>query len=228
MHYETDKNNHGLPFNPFKSCVVPRPIAWISTLGRNGSANLAPFSQFNIVGWDPPYIMFAASAHPVGAERKDSVRNVQETGEFVFNMATYDLRHAVNKTGLYVDSNVDEFELANLEKAPSLYVKPPRVAAAPVHFECTHQSTIVLPGNSPETLFHVVIGKVIAIHIKDEFITKDGKVDIARIRPLARLGYLDYTSVESIFTMPVETYGLADAFKRGMGGEAKGRVAAAG
>jgi flavin reductase (DIM6/NTAB) family NADH-FMN oxidoreductase RutF len=228
MHYETDKNNHGLPFNPFKSCVVPRPIAWISTLGRNGSANLAPFSQFNIVGWDPPYIMFAASAHPVGAERKDSVRNVQETGEFVFNMATYDLRHAVNKTGLYVDSNVDEFELANLEKAPSLYVKPPRVAAAPVHFECTHQSTIVLPGNSPETLFHVVIGKVIAIHIKDEFITNDGKVDIARIRPLARLGYLDYTSVESIFTMPVETYGLADAFKRGMGGESKGRVAAAG
>ena len=86
----------------------------------------------------------------------------------------------------------------------------------------------MLPGNSPETLFHVVIGKVIAVHIKDEFLTKDGKVDVARIRPLARLGYLDYTSVESIFTMPVETYGLTDAFKRGMGGESKGRVAAAG
>ena len=112
--------------------------------------------------------MFAASAHPVGAERKDSVRNVQDTGEFVFNMATYDLREAVNKTALYVKSDVDEFELANLEKAPSLYVKPPRVAASPVHFECVHQSTIVLPGNSPETLFHVVIGKVIAVHIKDE------------------------------------------------------------
>jgi hypothetical protein len=89
-----------------------------------------------------------------------------------------------------------------------------------------HQSTLVLPGNTAETAFHVVIGKVIAIHIKDEFITRDGKVDIARIRPLARLGYLDYTSVESIFTMPVETYGLADAFKRGMGGESKGKIAA--
>ena len=108
MHYETDKNNHGLPFNPFKSCVVPRPIAWISTLNRKGAANLAPFSQFNIVGWDPPYIMFAASAHPEGAERKHSVRNVQETGEFVFNMATYDLREAVNKTAMYVDSDIDE------------------------------------------------------------------------------------------------------------------------
>lgn len=225
MHYETDKNNHGLPRNPFKSCVVPRPIGWMSTLSRHGKANLAPFSQFNILGWDPPYIMFAASAHPVGAGRKDTVRNVQETGEFVFNMATYDLRDAVNKTGLYVDSDVDEFELANLEKTPALYVKPPRVAASPVHFECLHHATMVLPGNTPETAFHVVIGKVIAVHIKDEFITKEGKVDIVRIRPLARMGYLDYTSVESIFTMPVEDYGLADAFKRGMGGEAKGRVA---
>jgi len=128
MHYETDKNNHGLPFNPFKSCVVPRPIAWISTLSREGCANLAPFSQFNIVGWDPPYIMFAASAHPVGARRKDSVCNVQETGEFVFNMATYDLRDAVNKSAMYVEADVDEFELAkrNPRSTSSRRGSPPR------------------------------------------------------------------------------------------------------
>lgn len=131
----------------------------------------------------------------------------------------------VNKTALLVDADVDEFELANLEKAPSLYVKPPRVAASPVHFEYIHHSTTVLPGNSPETAFHVVIGKVLAVHIKDEFLTPEGKVDIMKIGPLARMGYLDYTFVDSVFTMPVEEHDLAAAARRVMGGESKGRVA---
>lgn len=206
MFYEPDKNDHGLPFNPFKSCVVPRPIGWVSTVSQTGHVNLAPYSQFNSLGYDPPYVMFSASAHPVDARRKDSVRNAEETYEFVFSMATWDLREAVNTTSRYVDADVNEFTVAGLEAVPSRLVKPPRVAASPVHLECRYHTTLVLPGHRPETAFHVVVGRVVGVHIKDEFITQEGRIDIVKIRPLARMGYLDYTTVDSVFTMPIAEY----------------------
>ena len=198
MFYEPDKNDHGLPYNPFKSCVVPRPIGWISTISKRGIVNLAPYSQFNILGWDPPYVMFSANTHFDG-RRKDSVVNAEEMGEFVFNMATYELRDAVVKTSEVFDFGIDEMALAKLTPASCRFVKPPRVKESPISFECRFYQTVMVPCDSPGSMNNLVIGRVVGVHIADEVIGKDGKLDILKIRPLARMGYLDYTSVTDIF-----------------------------
>jgi flavin reductase (DIM6/NTAB) family NADH-FMN oxidoreductase RutF len=199
MHYEPGVTPHGLPFNPFKSCVVPRPIGWISTTSREGRDNLAPYSQFQMVNYDPPMVMFSANRNARGA-RKDTVVNVEHTGEFVWNMATWALREAVNRTSEELPHGGDEFAHAGLAKVPSLHVKPPRVAASPIQFECRHVQTVQLPGNGPTGSVDVVFGRVVCVHVDDAFL-RDGRIDIEAIRPLARLGYHDYTSVEHVFTM---------------------------
>ena len=201
MFYSTAKNDHGLPFNPFKSCVVPRPIGWISTVSHDGIVNLAPFSMFNQLGYDPPIVFFSGSNRPGTGTRKDSVINAEETGEFVVNMATWELREQVAITSRFVEPNVDEFEVAGLNKLPSVMVRPPRVAESPVHLECTYHSTLTIPANQRHSVHHVVVGQVIGIHIRDDVLTPDGKLDVLKIRPLARLGYTDYTSVTEMFTM---------------------------
>jgi flavin reductase (DIM6/NTAB) family NADH-FMN oxidoreductase RutF len=200
MQYDPALDNHGLAYNPFKSCVVPRPIGWISTTSEDGIDNLAPYSQFQMLTYDPPIVMFSANQTPEG-RRKDSVVNVEATGEFVWNMATYDLREAVNLSSKMVDPSVDEFAMIGLAKAKSERVKPPRVAESPIHFECVYMQTVRLPGNGAMGTIDMVIGKVILIHIRDDVIDKDGRVDVAKIRPLARLGYYNYTSVDSVFEM---------------------------
>lgn len=202
MFYEPDKDDHGLPFNPYKSIVVPRPIGWISTLSRDGVVNLAPYSQFNNLGYDPPYVMFSANSLPGSGRRKDSVRNAADTGEFVVNMATYELRDAVNITSQPLAPEVDEAALAGLQMVPGRLVNAPRVAASPVHLECKFHCAFALPGNAFDQVHHVVIGRVVGIHLRDDVLTPEGKLDILRIRPLARLGYFDYTTVDSLFTMP--------------------------
>ena len=201
MFYEPDKDDHGLPFNPYKSIVVPRPIGWISTLSAEGVVNLAPYSQFNNLAYDPPYVMFAGNSLPRNGRRKDSVKYATDSCEFVVNMATYDLREAVNLTSQLVARGVDEAALAGLEMIPSRIVRPPRVAASPVHLECRFHCSLALPANAPDQVHHVVIGRVVGVHIRDDALTPDGKLDVARIRPLARLGYFDYTQVDSVFTM---------------------------
>ncbi|HKV06463.1 MAG TPA: flavin reductase family protein [Candidatus Acidoferrales bacterium] len=202
MYYEPGKTDHGLPRDPFKSCVIPRPIGWISTVSREGVHNLAPFSQFQNLTFDPPYVMYSANQTTRG-RRKDTVANTEQTGQFVWNMATYDLREAVNKSAEEVGPEVDEFELAGVTKAPSRVVKPCRVAESPIHFECAHHQTIRLPGNGTMGTVDIVIGRVIGIHIRDDVIQSDGRIDVLKIRPIARLGYHDYTSVESIFQMVI-------------------------
>jgi flavin reductase (DIM6/NTAB) family NADH-FMN oxidoreductase RutF len=202
MYYDPEKNDHGLPYSPFKSCVVPRPIAWISTLSKQGIHNLAPYSQFQNLTFEPPYVMFAANQTSQG-RRKDTVVNVEETGEFVYNMAIYGLREAVNLSASEVPPEVDEFELAGVTKAPSIRVKPCRVAESPVQFECIHHQTLRLPGKGLMGTVDVVIGRVVLVHIKDEVIRRDGRLDIVKIRPLARLGYYDYTTVDSLFEMVI-------------------------
>lgn len=219
MFYEPGKTDHGLPFSPYKSIVVPRPIGWISTLDADGIPNLAPFSQFNNLGYDPPYVMFSANPKPGGAP-KDSALNAMQTGEFVCNMATWALREAVNTTAQFVDADVDEMALAGLEPAPSVLVRPPRVAASPVHLECLYHASMVLPGRTVENTAYVVVGRVIGVHIEDGALTADGKLDIARLRPLARLGYHDYTAVDSIFSM-VPGGPNVEHFRRGLAGEPK-------
>jgi flavin reductase (DIM6/NTAB) family NADH-FMN oxidoreductase RutF len=227
MFYETAKNDHGLPYNPYKSIVVPRPIGWISTLSRDGVANLAPYSQFNNLGYDPPYVMFSAGSNPEDARRKDSVVNAIDTREFVCSMATYDLREAVDRSSHYVDPEIDEFDYAGVTKEESRMVRAPRVAEAPVHLECRFDQCVVLPGNYPEHTVHMIIGEVLGVHIRDDALNAEGKLDIARLRPLARLGYLDYTSVDSVFTMDIPDDGREGLRRRGMGGEARGRPDAA-
>jgi flavin reductase (DIM6/NTAB) family NADH-FMN oxidoreductase RutF len=202
MYYEPGVTPHGLPHDPFKSCVVPRPIGWISTVDRQGRHNLAPYSQFQNVTFNPPIVMFSANQNTAG-ERKDSVRNAEETSEFVWNMATYALREAVNKSAEELPHGVDEFEHAGLVKLPSRKVKPMRVAGSPIQFECVYLNTLRFPGVPPMGTADVVFGRVVAIHIDDEVIDGQGMLDILKIQPLARMGYYDYTFVDNKFEMVI-------------------------
>jgi flavin reductase (DIM6/NTAB) family NADH-FMN oxidoreductase RutF len=198
MYYDPEKNDHGLPHNPFKSLIVPRPIGWISSVSAQGIHNLAPYSQFQMVNGACPYVMVGCNQYDTG-KRKDTVVNIEQTGEFVCNMVTYDLRTAMNASAAELPPEVDEFAVAGLSKAPSVRVKPCRVAESPVHLECRHYQTIRLPGYTPAQSVDMIIGKVVLIHIKDEVIDANGKVDIVKIRPLARLGYFDYAVIDQIF-----------------------------
>jgi len=195
MFYETSKNDHGLPFNPFKAIVSPRPIGWISSLDGKGRANLAPYSFFNAVGDTPPIVMFSSTTW------KDSVANIEATGDFVCNMADWNLREKMNISSAMVPSEQSEFELAGLDMAPSRLVKAPRVADALTALECKHLKTEQMTDlNGEPTDNYVVFGQVVAIHIADSVIV-DGRVDVTKIQPLARLGYKDYAVVNEVFQM---------------------------
>jgi len=200
MYYDPEKNDHGMPHNPFKSLIVPRPIGWISTVSAQGVHNLAPYSQFQMVNSECPYVMVGCNQNRQG-RRKDTVVNIEQTGEFVYNMATFDLRTAMNASAADLPPEVDEFAVAGLSKAASIWVKPCRVAESPIQMECRHYQTIRLPGYNAAQSVDMIIGKVVCIHIKDEVIDANGKIDIIKIRPLARLGYQDYASIDSIFEL---------------------------
>ena len=221
MFYQIKKNDHGLAYDPFKSCVVPRPIGWISTMSIDGVPNLAPYSQFQILTFDPPYVMFAANQKTDG-NRKDSVVNAEQSKEFVYNLATYDLREAVNLSAQEVPPEMDEFDLAGVGKAPSKMVKPYRVKESPAQYECRYHQTLRLCGNRVIGTVDVVIGEVLAVHIKDEFIMPDGKLDVIRMKPIGRLGYYDYTCVESAFEMVIP--GSNEDLRAGMEGKADKRI----
>ena len=221
MFYEPEKNNHGLKRPPFKACTVPRAIGWISTLSADGVANLAPYSQFTNLTFDPPYVLVSIN-QGYRQNRKDTTENIEQTGEFVYNMVTYDLREAMNITAAEFMPDVDEFEAAGLTKAPSVLVKAPRVAESPIQFECKYVQTIRLPGEGRCGTCDIIIGKVVGVHIKDEFIDENDKVDIVRIKPLARLGYSDYTTVEHSFEIePSKAAGVRDDLALGLEGAAR-------
>ena len=147
MFYETARNDHGLPHDPFKSCVVPRPIGWITTLDNAGLLNLAPFSYFNACGDHPPQVMYAPSGSHAEGGAKDSLHNVQETGEFVASLATWEQREAMRViSSSHVLRSVDEFALAGLETEPARLVCPPKVKGAPIHLECRLHKVIEVAG----------------------------------------------------------------------------------
>ena len=147
MEYSPQLEKCPLPYSPFKACTVPRPIGWLSTISSAGVANLAPFSQWQNLTFDPPMVMFAANQLSDG-RRKDTVINAEETGWFVWNMATYDLRDAVNISAMELTSDEDEFAHAGVTKAPCHYAPGSRVAESTPHFECKYISTHSLPGKS--------------------------------------------------------------------------------
>jgi flavin reductase (DIM6/NTAB) family NADH-FMN oxidoreductase RutF len=194
MFYDAVKNDHGLALDPFKAVMVPRPIGWISTRSANGIDNLAPYSFFNAFSDGPIYVAFGSGG------RKDTLRNVEATGEFAFNLATFDLRDAMNVSSANVPPHVDEFELAGLDKTPCHFIKAPRVAKSPVCFECKYFQTVPLPHDDGHVQDWMVIGRVVGIHIDDRFI-ENGRVNTAALQPLARLGYSEYATVDSTWRM---------------------------
>ena len=198
MFYEPDKRNHGLKFNPFKALVVPRPIGWISSIGVDGIPNLAPYSMFNAVAGDPPCVMFASSTKSDGSS-KDFRHCAEATGEFVVNLATYAAREPMNRTSESLPLGVNEFDVAELELVPSVLVKPPRVKCSPVQMECKFLQTVEMPSGQNDRNF-VTFGRVVGVHIDDSLIV-DGRVDICRARPIARMGYMDYAVIDGVFEM---------------------------
>lgn len=178
------------------SIVVPRPIGWISTLGADGSLNLAPFSFFNAVGGAPPTVMFAAGQRQ--NRPKDSVRNAQETGAFVVNMVEERLAPAMNLSSGEYDYDVDEFVKAGLTPAPSDVVRPPRVAEAQVALEC--QVTQVVPVN--DTQYTMVLGRVLRFHIAAGLLRPNGLIDPNLLKPIGRLGGDEYALLGPVFIMP--------------------------
>ena len=219
MHYSTALDNHGLAFNPFKACVAPRPIGWISTVSKDGVDNLAPFSQFQNLSYDPPLVMLSINQGGMDNDvhRKDTVNNIEATGCFVYNMVPYTLRESMNKTATTYPQDVDEFEMTGLTKADSIQVAAKRVAESPVQFECEYVQTLRFPGKSEKGTADVIIGRVVEVHIADDVILPNGKLDYEKIQPLARLGYFDYCSVQNIFTMKVP--GVSDKALEAMEGK---------
>lgn len=185
MHYDVKNRPASLKFNPFKALVVPRPIGWIASVDAQGRPNLAPYSFFNAVDERPPMVMFSSGG------RKDSLDNVLATGEFTCSLVGHHQRHAMNLSSAPLARGVNEFEQAGLQAAPSLMVRPPRVAGAPAALECRLWRTLDLPdgGNT------LVFGEVVAIYIDDAFV-RDGLVDTGAMRIVSRLGYMDYGVLE--------------------------------
>ncbi len=196
-HFYEPAHGHGLRHNPFKAIVAPRPIGWISTADRDGRFNLAPYSFFNAVCDAPPLLCFSTTG-----QRKDTLNNVEATGEFVANFVGAVQALEMNATAASVAPGVDEFALAGLTPVASVKVKPPRVGGAIAAMECKLTRIIRLTDAAgAEIDGWLVIGEVVGVHIDRAFL-RDGMFDTAAARPIARCGYRgDYTEVNTIFEM---------------------------
>ncbi len=198
FHSYEPRSGHGLPHDPFNAIVGPRPIGWISTQNAAGALNLAPYSFFNAFNYVPPIVGFAS----IGA--KDTLRNIEATGEFVWNLATHDLADAMNQSCAAVPPEVSEFELAGLTPLASEKVRPPRVAESPVTFECRSTQIVQLQGIDGEKVpTWLVLGEVVAVHIAKALL-KDGVYDTAGAGHILRGGGpADYFTVgpEQLFRM---------------------------
>jgi flavin reductase (DIM6/NTAB) family NADH-FMN oxidoreductase RutF len=195
MFYTTDTNRHGLAHDPFKAIVAPRPIGWIGSKGRDGSINLSPYSFFNAVADHPKIVMFSSDG------RKDSARNAEETGVFTTNLVSRNLAEKMNASSIAVPYGVSEFELAGLTAKQATLVDAPYVGEALAVLECR-----VTEIRNPKTLSGepagniMVFGQVVGIHI-DETIIRDGRLDMGLVRPVARMGYMDYSEGSEVFEM---------------------------
>jgi flavin reductase (DIM6/NTAB) family NADH-FMN oxidoreductase RutF len=198
----------GLPWNPFKALVAPRPIGWISTLTETGVVNLAPFSYFQAVADRPDVVMFSVESQlrtvdgqavPTD-ERKDSELNAVASGEFVCNVVSWDLRQAMNLTSIALPHDASEAEVAELGLTPSRRVRPPRITRAPAALECVVVGTQRVRHRGGEHRFQLVFGEVVGIHVDDRYI-RDGRVDTAAMHPVMRMGYDEYAVVRASFRM---------------------------
>ncbi len=184
MFYEVAAG-HGLPRDPFKAIVAPRPVGWITTMNRAGAVNLSPYSFFNAFSDRPPIVGFSSDGD------KDALVFAEETREFVCNLATYDLREAMNATSAPLPRGESELDHAGLTAAPSRLVGPPRVAESPVALECRYLKTVSVEGLDGDGRYRLVLGQVVGVHIDERYLV-DGLLDTAALRPIARAGYHDY------------------------------------
>lgn len=195
MFYDPRTESHGLPHSPWLALIVPRPIGWVSTLSVDGTPNLAPYSCFNAISSNPPFVMFSSDSP------KDSATNAEQTGVFCINIATYALREAMNQSAAAYPSEVDEFEASGLTAEPCRNIPCVRVKESPVSIECRLSQLITLtPSTGEQCTNRVVIGEVIGIHI-DESILREGLVDVELLCPLGRMGYREYTVPPRSFEM---------------------------
>ena len=196
IHFYEPAQGHGLPHDPFNAIVGPRPIGWISSRSAGGAINLAPYSFFNAFNYVPPIIGFSTVGY------KDTVRNIEETKEFVWNLVTRPLAEAMNASCAAVPAEVNEFELTGLTPAPSAKVGPPRVAESPVSFECRLTQILRLQGIDEKPVDSwLVLGEVVAVHIARHLL-KDGVYDTAAAQPVLRGGGpADYFELGALFKM---------------------------
>lgn len=191
------KDGHGLPHNPFKAIVSPRPIGWVSTQDANGVRNLAPYSFFNALADNPPQVMFASTGTKDDqAEGKDSLSNIRATGVFCVNIVEESIRDAMNTSSGPLGKHEDEFAAAGLEAAQCATIDCPRLVGAPASLECRLTQIVPLLGENN----FMAIGEVTGVHLRDNCIV-DGVFDVTTYRPLSRLGYKDYAVVDNVFTL---------------------------
>ena len=195
--------DHGLTYSPLKALISPRPIGWISSLSASGVANLSPYSFFNAIAELPPMVMFISAPDMREANRggqKDSLANILETREFGVNIVGSEQAEQMVKSSQDVTADIDEFDHTSLGKKMAEKISAPLVAGAPAHLECVYYNHITLPDNGRGNHSVMVMGTIVGIHI-DEAIIADGRVDVSRYTPVARLGYKDYTAVRDLFEM---------------------------
>lgn len=191
------EDGHGLPHNPFNALITPRPIGWISSRSGEGVNNLAPYSFFNGVAYAPPQVMFASTgAKPDQDNTKDSVANIEATGVFCVNIVEFAMRDAMNASSATLPKGTDEFAHAGLTPAECSTINCARVDGVPAALECRLTRIVDLPGASNR----VVFGEVTGIHLRDDCLV-DGRFDVTRFRPLARLGYRNYSVVRDLFSL---------------------------
>ncbi len=195
MFYDAIKKNHGLPHDPFKAIVTPRPIGWVSTQDEAGRPNLAPYSFFNALSDRPPMVFFSSDG------LKDSASNARETGVFACNLATFALKDAMNASSAPLAHGVSEFERAGLTPVPCEMIDAPRVAEAAVVLECETLEVKPLVDRTGQAAdYTMVIGQVLGIHIDDAYLV-GGLLDITLLKPIARLGYRDYAVIDEVFQL---------------------------
>lgn len=179
----------------FASVVVPRPIAWVSTVGSDGTRNVAPFSFFNAVGGNPPTVMFSVGSR--SGQAKDTLRNARETGEFVVHIVDEAIAERMNRTSGEWSYDVDEFEQAELATLPSRVVAPERIAEAAIAMEGKVTQIIPVEG----TQYTMVVGRIVRYHVRSDLLRESGLVDAPRLRPVARLGGDEYATIGGVFEM---------------------------
>lgn len=199
MEFNTTEITWQTSYKLLTGAIVPRPIGWISTIDEDGVPNLAPFSFFNVVSGNPPHVLFCVSLRASEDLDKDTLRNVRVNGEFVVNIVTEDLAWAMNETAATLEPSINEFQHAGLTETPSTKIRPPRVAEAPIHFEC--RVTEIVNVGQKVGGSAVVIGEVVHIHVNDDFLLGDDKIDPDKLRPIGRMAGTDYVRTADRFSL---------------------------